>query len=71
MALLLDEQGGAAAGDEPNHDEAIELLAKMARAGKVGAAVALERALRPAATEPESEVDELDELRERRKGHAG
>ena len=75
MALLLDEQGGAAGVDEPTHDEAIRLLAQMARAGRVSAAIAYERALRPDDEEPAStEVDplaELDELAQRRKGGVG
>ncbi len=40
---------GAAAGSDPTHDEAVKILATMAREGRVAAAVALERALRETA----------------------
>ena len=40
---------GAAAGPEPTHREVLQVLAAMARNGKVAAAVALERALRETA----------------------
>jgi hypothetical protein len=45
----------------PTHSEAVALLARMARAGKVAAAVALERALRDGAGAegPEGELERL------------
>ncbi len=69
LEALLD---GSVAGsvEDPTHDEALVLLAGLARAGKVGAAVALERALRdPSAPEedpPPNPLAELDSLAEGR-----
>jgi hypothetical protein len=59
---------------EPTHDEALELLATVARAGNVAAMIALERALRlgsAAAPEPVGlAVEEVDELAALRSLHA-
>lgn len=66
VEMLLDGPAGPGDVDEPSHDEAVRLLAQMARAGKVGAAVALERALRASGDQSAIEDDPLDELRQRR-----
>jgi hypothetical protein len=54
-------QGPSAVEEPPSHAEAVAILARLAREGKVAAAVALERALRdgPGAEGPEGELERL------------
>jgi hypothetical protein len=54
-------QGPSAVEEPPSHAEAVGILARMARDGKVAAAVALERALRDdaGAEGPEGELERL------------
>jgi hypothetical protein len=49
IRALIRGAGGVAAAPEPTHGEILQVLAAMARDGKVAAAVALERALRETA----------------------
>jgi hypothetical protein len=54
-------QGPSAVKEAPSHAEAVAILARLARDGKVAAAVALERALRDdaGAGGPEGELERL------------
>ena len=59
LRQLLQEP--SAVEEPPSHAEAVAILARLARDGKVAAAVALERALRDAADAegPEGELERL------------
>ena len=49
VRALIRGASAPTAGSDPTHAEAVEILATMAREGRVAAAVALERALRETA----------------------